>query len=368
MIDKLLRENLDNYINEIDWKHAFSDVEKTCIPVKTVVKYLNQIQQNFGVDYPERTKFGKEIPYFHASTQLIKRGEEFTLAGIDYFIQEITKPPRKIISQNKKMGLSGEPNEFVFNTGIPAVKGLVYDLAGKKFYYVNTCPGAGSCAAICYSVHGYYVMYNHTYDSLTRRLNYLLNFPEKYEEKLYDELVFLANESKAIKGSVNKIILRWNDSGDFFTKKYVEIAERVIKNVQKAGYNVVSYTYTKMADVAKADKFDAPTTFSMGANPKQVANVDVSKQKLSVLVPRSLFKGLNPHMVADLIALKIRIANDPEIKKQDPTITKNNIITYYELKKTSEGKHPKWHVIVPEKVGDEAAMRPDVKTVLLLQH
>lgn len=368
MIQKLLRESLNTYINEIDWKEAFSDVKKKCIPVKDIVQYLNDLQQNSKLDYPKRKKFSKDVPYLHANTKLIKRDEEFTIAGIDYFIQQITTPPLRVISQNEKMEASGEPNEFVYNTGIPAIKGLVYDIEEKKFYYVNTCPGAGDCMTMCYGLHGFYVMYPHTYDALTRRLNYLLNSPDEYEKKLFDELAQLAKEHKAVKGSVNKVILRWNDSGDFFTKKYIEIAERAIKNLQDAGYNVASYAYTKMANVAKGDHFDMPATFSMGSSPEQISQVNLKKQKISVIIPKPLFKGLKPTMVDDLEKIKVIIVNDPDIKRQDPTIKINNIITYYQLKKMAEGDVAKWHVIVPKGAGDEAAMRKDVKAVLLLQH
>jgi hypothetical protein len=123
-----------------------------------------------------------------------------------------------------------------------------------------------------------------------------------------------------------------------------------------------------MANVAKGNKFDMPTTFSLGANPNQISQVDLSKQKISVVIPKTLFKGLKPNMIDDLEKIKTLIVNDPDIKQQDPTININNIITYYQLRKTGEGKIAKWHVIVPKGAGDEAAMRKDVKSVLLLQH
>ncbi len=195
---------------------------------------------------------------------------------------------------------------------------------------------------------------------MTRRLNSLLNYPDKYEEQMYVELKAKCEEHRALKGYKGKVILRWNDSGDFFAKRYVKMAEYVMARLQKEGFNVESYAYTKVADVASDSDFGG-TTFSSGANKRQSDKVDPSKQKMSLVVPSKLFKDLDFMKVDDEVILKERIAKFFNFKLED-------VIGYDELMSTPRQGEPKWHVIVTPKDGDDAAFRPDVKSVLLTQH
>jgi hypothetical protein len=195
---------------------------------------------------------------------------------------------------------------------------------------------------------------------MTRRLNYLLNFPEKYEEQLYNELKAKCNEHKAISGFKAKVILRWNDSGDFFTKKYVKIAENVMNRLKSEGFNVDSYAYTKVANVATNSDFGG-TTFSAGGNKRESGKVDMDKQKTSIIVPKELFKGLDLMRVNDEIILKSRVANSFKLNPK-------TVITYDEMMNTPKGKVPKWNVIVTPNDGDDAAFRNDVQKIFLTQH
>lgn len=250
-------------------------------------------------------------------------------------------------------------DEFVYKTGIPAFRGLAYDKEKGKFFVINTCPGAGSCVFICYALKGNYVRYPNSYDLMTRRLNFLLNDPKGYEKQLYDELKAKAIEHNALEDYEPKVIVRWNDSGDFFAKKYVDIANGVIKQLQKDGYNVDSYAYTKVADVAKADKFGS-TSFSDGANKKQAKQAS-DKMKQSKVVPKELFSDLDINRKSHAQELKDRVAKHFNLDV-------NTILTYKELMKTGEAGSPKYSVIVKPGDGDDAAMRKDVKNVLLTQH
>ena len=224
---------------------------------------------------------------------------------------------------------------------------------------INTCPGAGACVVICYARHGRYIQYPAAYDSMTRRLNLLMNHPDKYEEQLYAELKGKCEEHDAREGYKSKVLLRWNDSGDFFARKYREIAERVMARLKRDGYNLDSYAYTKVADVAKDAGFQ--TTFSGGANLTQTGKVDFSKHKVSIVVPRDVFAGLDLMKVADEQVLKQKIAAKFVLPLKD-------ILTYGEMMNTPKGEEPKWHVLVTPGDGDDAAFRKDVKTILLTQH
>jgi hypothetical protein len=302
MVRQILREALafTGQINEIDWDTTFSDVKQTCVDPKEMTNYLNRVKANANTPYGEREKFDKSNPFVHSKSSFFKKGEGDV--DINHFIKEITKTPLNIINTNDKILNSGGQHEFVYKTGIPAFRGIAYDIASGKFHYINTCPGAGSCAVICYAMKGNYIQYPVAYDSMTRRLNYLLNFPEKYEEQLYNELKAKCNEHKAISGFKAKVILRWNDSGDFFTKKYVKIAENVMNRLKSEGFNVDSYAYTKVANVATNSDFGG-TTFSAGGNKRESGKVDMDKQKTSIIVPKELFKGLDLMRVNDEIIL-----------------------------------------------------------------
>lgn len=359
MLREYIKETVKKYLlSEIDWEKEFKDVKKSCPTPESVVEYLNNVRKNAGKDYGDRDKFDAGQPFVHSKSTFFKKGKNDL--DLDFFIKQITTPPNNIINTNDKILKTGGPNEFVYKTGIPALRGLAYDTNKSEFVYINTCPGAGSCVSICYARKGNYVRYPASYDSMTRRLNYLLNHPDKYEAQMYDELKTICEEHKAYEGYKPKVLLRWNDSGDFFTKRYVKMAENTIKRLKKEGYNVDSYLYTKVADVASKADFGV-TSFSAGANKQQTSKIDPTKQKMSMIVPSELFKGLDLMKLSDIDILKSKVADFFQLNKKD-------VITYDELMRTPEGKDKKLHVIITPNDGDDAAKRRDVKTVLLTQH
>jgi hypothetical protein len=347
----------ERLLNEVDWEGDFSDVQKTCEDPEKVAEYLNAVRANASIDYGKREKFNINLPFVHAKSSFFKPDGDLDL---DYFIEKMTEPPTNIVNTNEKILKSGGPHEFVYKTGIPAFRGLVYDKKAGKFIVINTCPGAGACVVICYARHGRYVQYPNAYDSMTRRLNYLLNHPDKYQEQLKNELKEKCKEHEAFEGYKAKVILRWNDSGDFFSKKYQKIADDTILQLKKEGFNIESYAYTKVADVAKGAQFGG-TTFSSGSNNTEAGKVDFQKHKTSIVVPKELFKGLNLMKLADEQKLKTAVA-------QKFVLPIEKVITYGELMSTPKGEIPQWHVLVTPGDGDDAAFRKDVKTILLTQH
>lgn len=362
-VKKILREGLafKGLMNEIDWEKTFSDVKKTCVNPEQFADYLQRVRDNKDKSTADREKFDASHPYIHSKSKFFdKESEQLTAEDINNFIKRMIKPPLNVINTNDKIFRSGGPHEYVYKTGIPAFRGLAYSVEKNKIYYINTCPGAGDCVLICYALKGRYIQYPASYDSMTRRLNYFLNYPEKYEERLYKEIKEKAEEHSAFKGYKAKVLLRWNDSGDFFTKEYVNIAERVMKRLKDEGYNVDSYAYTKIADVAKSDtEFD--TTFSVGANKREAGKIDLSKHKNATVIPKALSKGINLMKISDEEKYKERVADYFDL---DP----DTLITYDELMQTPKGLEPKWVVIVTPEDGDDAAFRKDVKQVLLKEH
>jgi hypothetical protein len=358
MIKKFIQESVRNYLlNEIDWESDFSDVQHTCVKPENLVDYLNRVKANSDKKYKDREKFKKNLPYLHSKSSFLKKDEKNI--DIDYFIKKITSPPKSIISQNEKMTNSGDAYTFVYNTGIPAFRGIAYDISNGKFVYINTCPGAGECVFICYALKNNYVRFPGVYDNLTQRLNYILNYPDKYEEQLYQELKNVCELHKAIKGYKFKVSVRWNDSGDFFSKKYIQIAHNVIKRLRNEGYNVEDFLHTKIASVAADTEFDV-TSFSVGGNKKELSKIDPN-QKISDIVGRNLFKGLDLNKLSDIEKLK-------ELLSMRIGVNKKYILTYDELMQTPVSKTPKWYTITMPGDGDDATRRKDVIRNFQTQH
>jgi hypothetical protein len=355
---------------EIDWEGDFSDVKKTCIPLPELTKYLNALISNRGVATKDREKFPTSLPFIHANTRLLGTDKEykektakgsFESTDVETFIKRMTAPPNNVVNTNEKMLKSGGPNDFVYKTGLPAFRGLAYDLANNKFVIINTCPGAGKCRQGCYALSGNYIQYPASYDSMTRRLNYLLNFPKEYEERLYKELKDKCIEHKALKGYKFRVMFRWNDSGDFFTQKYVKIAENVMSRLKNEGYNIISAAHTKIASVAQDSELDS-TSFSADANKREFSKINPEIQKLSVRFPRSEFKDLDLDKIDDLMTLKERVAEYYDVPNID------DVISYDEMMSIKDTGVKKYYVIITPDDGDDAVHRSDVKRIIHTEH
>jgi hypothetical protein len=245
---------------------------------------------------------------------------------------------------------------------------------------INTCPGAGSCAVDCYARKGFYIMNAGKNLKYTQRLNMMVNNPEGYEELIMDELEPLAfkikRESKK-EGKDIKLVIRWNDAGDFFSKRYFDIAAGVTKKLIELGYNIESYAYTKMGDIANIADPDFIVNFSDDANKRETSKIDSSKIKISKIVPKELFKGIfkkeGPHYVkAD--SGKPEFADDKASDKLKNLISLKYNVPYESLVFTDElpqkqGEQHQYNVIVlPTGDSDVGAQRRDVRVSFLLQH
>lgn len=293
------------------------------------------------------------------------------------FYKLITERPKKILKQNEKMQHSDGSSKLFFNIGLPAIKGLVGDEekgppnpqsadgGASSFVIVNTCPGAGKCMVVCFATKGGYVQWKGTSLSSTRMVNYLWNDPDKFFAQLDNEIARLVKYHTKRK---NQVVIRWHDSGDFFSPDYIDMAF----NLANKHPNVLFYAYTKIASIAKGKKPDNfVISFSMGAHPSQEKQIDFSTTKSSVIVPRSLFKGLlekdedDKWQYKDQNAIKT-IKNN--ISKEY-NVDKNTLVTYDELMKLPWSTEPnKYSVIVKPGDGDVGAARVDVLTSYLLEH
>jgi hypothetical protein len=354
-------------INEIDWEGEFSDVSKECINDEALKDYLNNVIANQKLPSDKRTKtallvHNKAIPF-----------DEKGGIDVEAFIQNITKIPDQIYSQNAKMEKSDVDNSITFNIGIPALRGIVYDIDNKNFYVVNTCPGAGTCAKVCYARRGNYVLLPNVFGKQTRILNLLLNDPNLFEDILKLEIEKLIRKNKG-----KKVFFRWNDAGDFFSKRYFKIAADITKELQDKGYDFESYAHTKIGDVYNLKDPNVTLNFSVDAADKERKKVDLSQAKTSEIVPTELFKDLftkdRAHLKVDDKGKLIPVSPDSlNILKQRISdkfnVDPSTLIMYDDMIKMPVDDEQKWNVIVlPKGQGDVAAQRKDVKRTFLLYH
>jgi|GEM_PF-1096510 hypothetical protein len=358
-------------INEIDWEKDFKDVSKKCLNPSELANYLNKVIDNSQKKSADKEKIGLDKPIIHAKA--IPFDEEGEL-DINEFISKITAMPNDILSVNEKMQKSNDDGTYNVNIGIPALRGLVYDIDEQKFYIVNTCPGAGSCAMVCYARRGSYIQYPGVFLKQTKVLNLLLNYPDRFEKILIREL-----ETTLLKNPDKQVNFRWNDAGDFFATKYYEIAVRITNTLLKDGYNIKSYAYTKMGEIVNLGDPNFLINFSNDANKRETEKVkDIDNAKQAVIVPKELFddlfmkekgsyavdsKGKPVFKDEDGVnTLKTRLANEYKVDVK-------TILTYDELLRTPVGNEKQYNVVVmPKGDGDVGAQRSDVKMSFLCFH
>lgn len=314
------------------------------------------------------------MPFVHGSNVEIKdeKGRKFNLEKLK---KAISQRPPVILKQNEKITKSGGGATVYFNIGLPAIKGLAVNEKTGKFVIIDTCPGAGACKTFCYAKRGGYVQWKASSMSQTRVLNFLLNDPDGFKTKLEDEL--LAAVNRYDKGDID-LVVRWHDSGDFFSPDYKNLAYSIARAFPKIRF----YAYTKLAAIASGNKpKNFVTNFSTGAKPEQEKKVDVKKTKHSQVVPRQMFmdfivtkdtqRGRLPEKDK---AGKMQWKSPEELNKFKKKMSARydipvkSLITYGELMEIPEGDEMKYNVIVKPGDGDDAASRKDVLGTYLLIH
>jgi len=316
----------------------------------------------------KRDKF--DYPYIHGSNIEVKdeAGKTF---DTDKLRAAIMTRPERILGQNAKMQHSETGTEAIFDIGLPALKGLAVNEKTGEFVVVDTCPGAGACQTYCYAMKGSYVMFKAVSMGLARMLNFLLNDPAGFADKLNSEIA-AARSKYAKKGA--KIVVRWHDAGDFFSPEYMDMAY----GVAEANPDVGFYAYTKMGDVANAKRpKNFNMNFSQGAKTGQEKKVNITRTKHSKVVPKDMFFDLIARKGNELIKDakgRMQFASPENLEKfktqmaQKYAIDKNSILTYDQMMKIPVGAEPKWNVIVMPGDGDNSANRNDVIGSYLLFH
>jgi len=356
------------------------------VPDAELQPYLQRVKNK---DKDKGDSFTK--PYIHASSlKYLDNGTEIDMESVR---QIITKRPTALLKQNKKLEHSSGTGEVIFNTGLPALKGLCVDEDTGEFVLVDTCPGAGACKTYCYVQGGFYIMFKGSWEKMSQTLNFLLNDPAGFEERMTSEIEKIRAEYEA--PPAWKIKIRWHDSGDFFSPEYLDLAVRMAERFP----TILFYAHSKMS---MTQTRQLPTNFitkwSEGANPEQRQIIKIHQQTTgkpvgkSITVPKEMFSGM---LVKDAAkqwqwkspeiyeAFKNSLAStykiDPNsiitydqmmrIPEPEPTSTQQQKQSNGEVKEVPVYAPAKWNVIVkPNSDGDNSAARRDVIGTYLLYH
>jgi hypothetical protein len=279
--------------------------------------------------------------------------------------KKIMVRPKELIGQNKKLSKSGS-NQMFFDLTLPSYQGLWVDESTGDFKIVKTCPAAGECKKFCYAAKSGYIQFPRSSILTSRTVNYLMNDPEGFKAQLISELK-RAEISQAKKGK--KVVLRWHDSGDFLSEKYLLLAYDVAKETP----DILHYAYTKQVPLVRKLAEHKPENFvfnfSLGGIHDEL--IDTTKEKHARVVPFSLFKDVPHTKGEDGYSVNFAPKEIKELKKRLADfykIPEADIITYAEMIKLPESKSKKYYVMVWKGNGDDAATRRDVLGTLLFFH
>lgn len=358
-------------LDEINWQEPdIANVSSRCMSIQQVADFFNSEL--------DRWKAGeKRNPNMPNIAKGVILGKEEEI-DVKEFARKLSMPPKTIFDKGEKSKHSVDTNTMTINTGIPALRGLVWDKENNEFRVINTCPGAGKCAIDCYALQGFYIFNDGKNLKLAQRLQMIFQDPEAYfiqgirEAEMY---AFEANRD-------NKVLeIRWNDAGDFFSERYLKLAVRITKSLLEKKYKVKSYFYTKVGGMVElGQKLGFTVTWSQGG-VQQVEN----PKKQSIIVPVSIvknfvtkFKGrgfakddTGKTAVNDKEGLRKAIVN---AYSKDTSIPNSNTIDVNNTKFTdelppTEGKPGQFNAIVlPGGDTDAPAQREDVQFIFLIKH
>jgi hypothetical protein len=352
--------------------------EATKLPASTrelkgqeLTDYLDRIRNR---DKKKTDKY--KLPYIHRSSVVKYYSEEGQRYDVDAIKKALAQRPKELLKKNEKMKHSDGTTEQFFNIGFAALVGIALDEEVNELIVVNTCPGAGSCKIECFSMGGGKIQFEGPWLSDGRILTFLLNDPDGFFTKLKKEISHKLTQG--LKGGY-KVSIRWHDAGDFFSPEYIDLAFKLAESLP----NVDFYAYTKIADVALAQK---PKNFiinwSEGAHPSQERKVkqhdpSLSNTKNSRIVPTKLFGDLlvkedgklvkGPDGEWQIIPEKL-----PELKRRladEYDLPISSILSYKEYEHRGKKiSNVKYNVIIAPGEPDLTAKDPGVLSTLLLRH
>jgi hypothetical protein len=349
------------------------DAEVTPVDVQKDIVDVKASGEERGKGMDVATKMSKLLHSNLIKAIVDENGKDIDLEKLK---QQLTQRPEKLIGINGKLA-KGAPNKRFYDSTLPAYQGLFFNEKANEFQVVKTCPSAGECKKFCYAAKGGYVMFPNSALNSARVITYLMNDYEGFKQQMITEVKAAAKRAEK-KGK--KAIIRWHDSGDFFSEKYLLLAF----DVAKATPETLHYAYTKQVPMVRKMSEQKPEyfifNFSLGGLHDDT--IDTAKEKHAKVVPAALFKEFLPKRgekpKTDENGKEIKksgIEFSPEataeIKKRVADhfkIDVNTIITYPEMREIPEGDTPKYNVLVWKGHGDDAAARKDVLGTYLFIH
>lgn len=264
--------------------------------------------------------------------------------NIEKFKKLISQRPKVLLRTNAKMKKSGNAtNQAFFNTTLPAINGLCLNETTNQLMIVNTCPGAGACKEICYARKGSYVQYKAVALNQTKTLNFIMNDFEGYINQIKRELNSATSKSKG-----KKVVLRFNDSGDMISEKYMKMTVEIAKEMP----DVLFYAYTKSISIAKSLNFpdNYVMNYSMlGKEDKKISPED----KQSVIV--------EPQKLQEKLGVNVEEYIKKIWRYTDETV-------YDQIKSVIEKRYriPKQTLVTLKEFRDSGSkLTPDLKVILL---
>jgi hypothetical protein len=224
----------------------------------------------------------------------------------------------------------------IFTWSIPALATKLNN--GLNFL---TCPNAGACATLCYARNGTY-NFSNVKAAHVRNLESYLNDPDGWIEKMKIEiskkkyrptgkvrdLKVIPADNFAIRWIVNGgKAIRIHDSGDFFSREYLEAWIDVVKSFP----DVMFYAYTKEVEMLKG--YELPDNFriifSMGGKQDHLINKDQDRHAEVFPTMEALTEaGYTDQEDSDLLAfllptakIGIVVNNIPHYKKKQGSAT-----------------------------------------------
>lgn len=416
-----LPEFINNSMNDVEldeqdgvWRHPayekyLKDKENKGLDPQQIKFRADSLVDKFLKKRAAGEKTGKGDPIIHSSTlkDVLIKDESGEVVDKDKLMALLSERPKNILktTSNEKMKAT-----FAGTVTLPKYVGLITDESAKELRIINTCPGAKDCIIGCYAGKGGYIQWRGSSERTAKIMTFLFNDWQGWKRQLIDEIKRM-EKSFIKKRPDQRPVVRWHDSGDFFSEQYLDIVHDIARETP----NVKHYAYTKSVSMAKSRT--APenftTRYSYGGHqdklinretdkfsdiirikpdkekPKNKKSNDVTyvpdneksdKQNVDFVKPKETDVYINfkkyydkkkvegakklkwvPKSPQDLMTFKNEMAKAYNIKV-------DSIKTFDEIMQIPETNTLKWNVIITPSDPDNAAYRDDVLGIYLLYH
>lgn len=360
-------------LDEINWQEPdIANTSTKCMSIQQVADFFNSEIARYGVG-------GKANPSMPRIAKGLFLGKDDKPISPLEYAKILSQPPKTIFDIGEKSLHSLDVKTKTINTGIPALRGLVWDKENNEFRVINTCPGAGSCAIDCYALQGFYIFQDGKNLKLAQRLQLIFTDPETYFNQAYREAEMFAFDAQR---DGKTLEIRWNDAGDFFSERYLKLALRVTKALLDKKYQVKSYFYTKVGGMVElGEKLGFTVTFSQGGSQQTPQNVSKQSIIVPVDVVRQFVKKNKGRGFAKDASGKTEVFDKEGLRKSivdkyskdtkipgANTITTSNTLFTDELP-PAEGNTTVFNaIILPGGDTDAPVQRKDVKFIFLIKH